>query len=235
MPRKHPGSLTVEEISIGISTCLDNAQSLFLEGDVLMETGHYARALMCFLASEQEMGKSAILLAMAGTAVEVEDDSRWQFLWKMFRDHGVKAGGGFLGSQTSQLAGEEFGMAIFLGLYGYGPKAERQRQSTLYVDFDDDGRRWTSPLEITVGTATEVRKRLKEGILKASIDRDRGLTSAKALAIRREVWAEMSIPPPADRKTRSYAKVLGEFVPIVSKRLLDKLSREGFTRPLYYN
>ena len=72
---RHSGPLPVEQVSVGISACIDNAVDLFGDALVLYNQKRYARALALLLTSLQEAGKVTLLRQMS--LLSSRDQKKW--------------------------------------------------------------------------------------------------------------------------------------------------------------
>ena len=88
-PRGHPtGPLDLDEISEGIASCLESAEQLIKDGDILSEAGRRPRSLTCYLIANEELGKVELLARMAMTSPRSQKG--WSNRWRQFRSHETK-------------------------------------------------------------------------------------------------------------------------------------------------
>ncbi|MBU2008362.1 MAG: AbiV family abortive infection protein [Chloroflexi bacterium] len=79
--------LSKEQIRVLLELCLQNAEELIGEADILLQAGKYARATgLCIIAME-ELGKRTTLWRAIGFG---EDETEWKAFWRRFRQHEVK-------------------------------------------------------------------------------------------------------------------------------------------------
>jgi AbiV family abortive infection protein len=186
---RHSGPLPVEQISLGISACIDNALDLFGDGLVLYNQKRYARALALLLTSLQEAGKVTLLRQMS--LLSSKDQKRWSQLWKSFRDHETKDAFG-QSAKISQDAkgnpGEAFWQQV-LYKTTLAPAKEKIRQFALYVDFVRKEKTWWSPREITAGLVEEIIDDIVAALYNLYRAREMRLFSAAALRVYREEFA----------------------------------------------
>ncbi len=108
-----------------------------------------------------------------------------------------------------------------------GGTAEEERNRTLYVDFEDKDRSWSSPLNDRLDLASPLLGLTRGALANLLVDREIGLHSPRALAIIREVCAANPIPDTpesADPATASTAYYLGTLArnEIIRQRLMEK-------------
>ena len=215
MTSKSPGVLSPEELSSGISACLDNSLSLYEDAELLLRADRPARALTCLLTSGQEMGKVNVLLSMA--SISPENESLWAKGWQKFYSHRYKAASGFMGVFPSMHDPEgtldyEFAIGIQFANQKAGPAAEEWRQESLYVGFLDGTREWASPLTITRQSLNRLKSSTKINLMILLDNRDKGLFSPRALEIRREVFSDLvcRTPPKGEPDFSETVRMVGE-------------------------
>ena len=192
MARRQHGPLTIEEISKGLGACVDNINALVLDAEALLQADRPARALTCLLVAGQEMGKVQFLQAML--TFDSDDSARWKQIWKAFYNHRSKAAGGLLGLLAPTTPPSVVGPIAVVLNAAIGATAEEERNRTLYVDFEDKERCWSSPLHDGPDIAPELLWLTREALTQLLANREIGLHSPKALRIIREVCASNPIP-----------------------------------------
>lgn len=230
MARRQHGPLTIEEISQGLEACIDNVSGLVADADVLIQAGRQTRALTCLLVAGQELGKLQLLQAML--TFDPNDSDRWKRVWKSFYNHKSKAAGGLLSFMDPNTPASEIGRMTILLNAIIGGTAEEERNRTLYVDFDDRERSWSSPISRGATLAADLLTMTQRALARLLSDRNIGLHSVRALQVIREVCASNPIPDdhmdpnePADPAVlaKFYQESLDRNV-IIRQRLTD----EGF-------
>jgi AbiV family abortive infection protein len=227
MARRYAGPLSLDEISVGISACIDNIKALTEDADILISTGRAARALNCLLVADQENGKVSVLYWMP--AIDPSDKKQWQVQWKWFRSHQSKAAAAFTGAVQPYLADSEIGQFALFANLQVGPAAEEERQRTLYVDFEEGNRGWSSPLNIPAAFVKRFRAIVQESLHRRLVERERGLYSPKALEIRREVfWPGIHPIDSQGTDPHALAAQLAQEARIRNERFTERLAQEGF-------
>jgi AbiV family abortive infection protein len=192
MAPKHPGPLTLDEISAGISACIDNIEALVGDADILLTAGRPARALTCLLVADQENGKVSILYCMPAFATN--DDKSCRHSWRAFRNHRSKASAAVVGAFQPYLDETRLEGIIQWVYSSVGSAAENERQGTLYVDFDTGHRSWLTPLATSVDFVQNFQVQVRQGLARRLVERERGLYSVRVLEIRREVYSQVHTP-----------------------------------------
>jgi AbiV family abortive infection protein len=186
---RHSGDLPIEQISAGISACIDNALDLFGDAMVLHHHRRYARTLSLLLTSLQEAGKVALLRQMS--LLSSGDQKKCSQLWKCFRNHQTKDGLG-QSAKINQDAKGNPGEAFWQqAVYNttFAPAREKTRQFALYVDFMRKDNTWWSPREITAALVQRTIDDAVAALYKLYREREMGLFSVAALRIYREEFA----------------------------------------------
>lgn len=229
MARRQHGCLTTEEISQGLEACVDNVSALFTDSEVLLQANRPIRALTCLLVAGQELGKIQYLNAML--TIGDGDTDRWRQIWKAFYNHKSKAAGGLLSLMDPKTPASELAQITIALNSGIGGTAEDERNRTLYVDFDDQRRSWTSPLSDGPKMALSLFLLTKPVVDRLLASKESGLHSTKALTIIREVYASNPIPDipepnePADpAKLAKFSQETFARMDIIRQRLAE----EGF-------
>lgn len=186
---KHSGVLSLEQISAGISACIDNALDLFGDAILLYDHKRYARASSLLLTSLQESGKVALLQQMS--LLSSREQKQWRRLWQRFRNHSEKDALG----QSAKIArgaegnpGEYFWQQ-FVYTATIAPAKEKIRQFGQYVDFIKKDDKWWSPREVTSAIVDLVIDDVVAALYKLYRAREIGLFSAPALLVYREEFA----------------------------------------------
>ena len=208
MPRRQHGPLTPEQISRGLEACIDNVSALVLDAEVLIQAGRPTRALTCLLVAGQELGKTQYLQAML--TFDVNDSDQWKRIWKAFYNHKSKASGGLLSLMDPNTSASKIGRAAILNS-AIGGTAEEERNRTLYVDFDDRDRSWSSPIGDESDITASLLQLTKQTLIRLLENRQVGLHSPIALEIIREVFASNPILDVPDPKAPADPAVLAKF------------------------
>ena len=117
----------------GFQNCIQNAQELCEEAELLLNNKRYARAYALTLICFEEIGK--LLVFLGGAYHGPGDKVLWRKFWKRFRSHTLK--------RTRVSLMEMFSLSsttaerTFLEMKTE-PEAEGLKQSALYVDYIDD-------------------------------------------------------------------------------------------------
>lgn len=227
MARRFSGPLTLDEISVGISACIGNIKALTEDADILLSVDRTARALTCLLVADQENGKVSVLYWMP--AIDTSDKKQWQVQWKRFRSHQSKAAAASIGAVQPYLADSEIGQfALYANLHG-GPAAEEERQRTLYVDFEERNRGWSSSQNTPVDFVIHFRELVRMGLHRRLVEQKRGLYSVKALEIRREVfWPGIHPVDSQGTDPDAVASQLAQESRVRNERFTARLAQEGF-------
>lgn len=183
---RYSGALSLEQISTGISACIENALDLFGDAMLLYEHKRHARALSLLLTSLQEAGKVALLRQM--TLHSSKDQQAWSHLWKRFRNHETKDAFGQSAKITRDALGNPGEAFLQQGRYNKttAPAKEKIRQFGQYVDFIKKDDKWWSPREVTSGIVELVIDDVVVALYKLYREREMGLFSAPALLVYRE-------------------------------------------------
>ena len=186
---KYSGALSLEQISTGISECIDNALDLFGDAMLLYDHKRYARASSLLLTSLQEAGKVALLQQMG--LLSSREQKQWSRLWKHFRNHSEKDALG----QSAKIARDaeenpgEFFWQHLVYSRTIAPAKEKIRQFGQYVDFIKKDDKWWSPREVTSGIVDLVIDDVVAVLYKLYRAREIGLFSAPALLVYRKEFA----------------------------------------------
>ncbi len=181
--------LSLEQISIGISSCIDNALNIFGDAMILHRHKRYPRALALLLTSIQEAGKVSLLRQMS--LLSSKDQKEWSRLWKRFRDHKTKDARGQSTKINQDVKGDP-GEAFWQQcVYNktFAPAKEKIRQCALYVDFISKDCAWWSPSEITAELVEHAIDDVVAALYMLYHDREMGLFSVPALRIYSEEFA----------------------------------------------
>lgn len=183
---RQSGYLTLEQISTGISACIDNALDLFRDAIVLHHHKCYARALSLLLTSLQEAGKVTLLVQMS--LLPPNDQKKWSQIWKRFHDHETKDAFGQsakINQETNGNPGEAFWQQVAYKKK-VAPAKEKIRQFALYVDFIKRDKAWWSPREITPSVVEQAIDDVVTALYTLYREREMGLFSVAAIKIHRE-------------------------------------------------
>ncbi len=131
-PRKYEGPLTHTMILKGFQNCIQNAQELCEEAELLLNNKRYARAYALTLICFEEIGKLLVLLG--GAYHGPRDKALWRKFWKRFRTHALKRSRVSLMEMLSlpSVTPEQ----TFREMQ-FEPEEEGLKQSALYVDYRD--------------------------------------------------------------------------------------------------
>ena len=208
MARRQHGPLPIEEISQGLEACVDNISNLVADAEVLVQAGRPTRALTCLLVAGQEFGKTQYLQAML--TFDVNDLDKWKRTWKAFYNHKSKESGGLLALMDPNTSASELGHAAIRNA-AIGGTAEEARSRTLYVDFDDRDRSWSSPIRNGSDMAAILLQLTQQVLALLLSNREVGLHSSEALGIIREVFASNPILIIPDANAPADPAALAEF------------------------
>ena len=183
--KNYSGRLSLEEIAEGIAACLQNARALVKDASVLLRARRHPRALTCLLLANEELGKVDVLGAMA--RIGPQEQARWADTWKSFRSHKFKEAHAAIQTTPDQLR------TSFDSIFSAAPVAfriaslgEESRQASLYVDFSESGRRWTSPLDIDRATVKRHLAFTRTALKRLEYYHKLGFFSVQALSIQHE-------------------------------------------------
>lgn len=231
---RYNGRLSLEQISEGISLCIDNAAQLWGDAQILVRSERFARALALLLMACQEAGKALVLQGMS-TIPPVEQKA-WGREWKKFRQHAEKGLSAAL-TEFAEFPWDEVEAAL-LGLLPWitedhdqqrGLLREKARQCCLYVDFLSDESEWWCPSAISEPLVNREMEYVTRVVGRLVLKRDIGLFSARALAIRAEIAASM----PALRLRASRGDhVLPVFDEAALRRFWQRVVSEGVVADL---
>src|SRR6185369_7297680 len=160
---KYKGHLSIDEIAEGIQHCIRNAEALHDDGCVLLAGRRFARSVLTFIASMEEVGKSSVLGSMV--RIPKDNQSLWNEFWRDFRSHEEKTTRAFVQIYTDEVRAHPamlFTAAKFQRQLA--PAGERLRQASLYVDFHAREKRWIIPEEYSEDDAEKWRCRSKLAI-----------------------------------------------------------------------
>jgi AbiV family abortive infection protein len=223
--KKYRGRLSPEQIAEGIAACLQNARALVEDAKVLVRAKRHPRALTCLLAAKQELGKVDVLGAMA--RIDDQKQEHWADLWKSFHSHVVKGTYAAVQTTPDQLRGS-FGsvFAAIPGSFQIASSEEELRQASLYVDFSERRRCWTSPLSTDPAAVEKHLESTQKVLERLEHYQNSGLFSAQALKIQHEeLSAAISSFPPFKDVTKEDLIRIKMLEPHV-KRCLIRLIRE---------
>ena len=168
--RTFQGALSLHEIHEGIRCCVENAESLRDDANLLLKHERWARSFALTISASEEVGKVVVLHSMA--EVPSSKPKAWVQHWKEARCHTAKTL--YAGAQMwhdrlySQIGAQ-------LGGVGLDEKLlERLRQGGLYVDFDEE-RQWRTPKEIVKKMAEEQFHRAENSLARLQHYQQRGL------------------------------------------------------------
>jgi len=131
-----------EQLQSGLSLAIDNAIEL-LSAAMELQEKHQSKALALAQIGQEEIGKSLTILAAFGIP---EEPKAWEWFWKGWRDHKLKAHRAYLYELITPVRLEisspdgEF--------HDGGPRRNpisREKEVGLYVDYDQGSKTFTSP------------------------------------------------------------------------------------------
>jgi len=131
-PKKYEGPLTHTMILRGFQNCIQNAQELCEEAELLFKDKRYARAYALTLICFEEIGKLMVLLT--GAYHGPRDKALWRKFWKRFRSHTLKRTRVSLMEMLSLQSTTAEQTIVEMEAE---PEAEGLKQSALYVDYRD--------------------------------------------------------------------------------------------------
>ncbi len=131
-PRKYEGPLTHTMILKGFQNCIQNAQELCEEAELLLNNKRYARAYALTLICFEEIGKLLVLLG--GAYHGPRDKALWRKFWKRFRSHALKR---TRVSLMEMLSLSSVTPEQTFREMKFEPETEGLKQSALYVDYRD--------------------------------------------------------------------------------------------------
>ena len=186
---RHSGHLSLEQISAGISACIDNALDLFGDAMILRHHKRHARALSLLLTSLQEAGKVSLLRQMS--LLSPKDQKKWSHLWRLFRDHEAKDGLGQSAKISNNVQGDpgEAFLEQFVYNSTLAPAKEKIRQFGQYVDFVPKDGTWWSPRDITPEVVEHAVEDVVAALYRLYREREMGLFSVPALRVYTEEFA----------------------------------------------
>ncbi|MGC8903505.1 MAG: AbiV family abortive infection protein [Fervidobacterium sp.] len=122
--------LDIEELAEGIKLCIENAESLLNDAELLFNNGKFPRAFSLAVLSVEEMGKIPMLVRAA--CFEKDEKSRWSEFWKGWRNHEFKFG--------RSLGPGVLGLTLTLNkkLSDLIKKCETLKLRGFYVDFNKE-------------------------------------------------------------------------------------------------
>ena len=220
--KKYCGALSLEEIAEGIDACLQNARALVKDASVLLRARRYPRALTCLLVANGELGKVDVIGAMA--RIHPKKQVLWADIWKSFRNHKSKGAHAAMQTVPDQLR-ISFASVFpaILGAARIASLGEEHRQASLYVDFSESGRRWTSPLNIDRATVKQHLEFTRKVLERLENCQKLGFFSVQALNIQHEeLSAALSSLPPTKDLTKDDLELLETHI----KRCIIRLIRE---------
>jgi AbiV family abortive infection protein len=225
---RYSGFLSLEQLAAGIQVCLKNIRELKADADCLFEAGRWARSMSMLIVAMEEIGKISILCSMA--RIPSNNQSLWADAWASFRSHEDKSTWSFVSSFSQGLgAHPELLVKAGMAQRAFAPLCERLRQFGLYTDFHASQKRWLEPSEVTKADAEGWQRRFDAAFATCSdLDR-RGLYSARALELQKEVYAEINADRPR-RKDVSWNDVLAmlEASSDLADAYFSRLRAEGF-------
>ncbi|MFA5014200.1 MAG: AbiV family abortive infection protein [Actinomycetota bacterium] len=187
---KYNGKLTLEQISKGICSCIENALNIFADAYILKKAKRFPRASSLFLTAMQEAGKVNILKNML--TISPENQKRWKKEWQNFRRHEIKDSLGQsveISSEFNNSPGEAFWQQLLYAKY-LAPAREKIRQLGFYVDYAADDKKWWSPNEITEEMVGTIESEVVKILFRLKKEEELGLFSIKALKISQEEFKD---------------------------------------------
>ncbi len=176
---RYEGSITLDEIKVGILETINNVESLLDDAQYLLKAKRYPRAFALSVTAIEEIGKIMVLQTMA----EIPESHRgvWKTIWNDFRSHNLKYSYGETKVWNDQLLAQ-------LGAYlsaDYKEKIvlERFRQLSLYVDYSEKNKRWFTPNEIVEEMVEKEFKIANECLVRIKYYRDKGMYEVHTLKL----------------------------------------------------
>lgn len=180
--RTFRGVLSFHDIHEGVCCCVENAQSLCDDAELLLKHERWPRSFALSISTMEEVGKVVVLHSMA----EIPSSKRklWRQHWKEARCHTAKTL--YAGTRMwhdrlySQIGAQLCSVSLDEKLL------ERLRQGGLYVDFDED-RQWRIPKEVVREMAESQFHQAKTSLAQVQHYQQRGLFEIAWLQRRAEV------------------------------------------------
>jgi AbiV family abortive infection protein len=132
------GSLTTEQIAVGLHFCYSNALDLLEDARILLKNRKIARAFgLCVLCLE-ELAK--IPLLSNGIFLQGKDGTVWSKFWKAFCSHKLKQNIWSIYGQGQLLSAAGRREKYYKHLYSPAlPSLEKMKQLSFYVAYLNDG------------------------------------------------------------------------------------------------
>lgn len=131
-----------EQLQRGFSLAIDNAIEL-LSAAIELREKHQSKALALAQIGQEEIGKSLTILAAFGIP---EEPKAWEWFWKGWRDHNLKAHRAYLYELITPLRLEI--SSLDAEFHDGGPRRSpisREKEVGLYVDYDQGSKTFTLP------------------------------------------------------------------------------------------
>ena len=189
------GPLSPEQALQGIDCCLNNAEALIEDAQLLVDKGRPARcAALCLVAAE-ELGKIPML---ANCSSRGEDRGRWRSFWRRFRSHLSKLSMGDMvfASEVIEPNLAAIGRRQFGTEYGH---VAGLREASLYVDWVDG--RFVAPGDVpdVAALASPLLTELRDALEFHRCVRER-LTPDSMKALRAPDWMNARLTDAARSK-----------------------------------
>lgn len=146
MAKANGPPLSFEQLLDGFGRSIDNAWMMFHAAGKLIEGGFHAVALGVAQLGQEELGKS--ILFLAAFSLPTRDPAEWNWFWRYWRDHRMKAHLAFryelispLRIEAHSLSGER------LSGLPFRDNITHEKEFGLYVNFDSQSGKFTSPAE----------------------------------------------------------------------------------------
>ncbi len=130
MTAKPLGPINSSQLLALMRACLENAQAIRDDADLLFAGGRYSRAAYLYAISLEELGK----IPMLARCPEFGDDRRlWRRFWKRFRSHEQK-----LSTRIGEIYNALVSPKTASLMRWFMRSMDVMKQRTLYVDFEHD-------------------------------------------------------------------------------------------------
>jgi AbiV family abortive infection protein len=122
------------------AACLENAEALLSDSELLLEHERHASAVAWALLALEEFGKH--MLCSFALTISLDDADAWRAFWRRWRAHPTKlrmAAGQFIDLVAEPGAsGDELWRQAYDGLRSQIPAMNRWKQDAIYVDWNVD-------------------------------------------------------------------------------------------------
>jgi AbiV family abortive infection protein len=180
---KFNGTLSIQEIHDGIEVCFRNAKALCADSELLFAHERWPRSFALSISALEEVGKVVVLHSMV--EIPTSKPKVWKQHWREARCHVTKTLYGRTRIWHDELYSQ---MGAQLSTDDLVDRlTERLRQGGLYVDFDQDDRKWRTPKEITKAMAEKEKFQAMESLSQLQCYRQQGLFNIEWLVKRAEI------------------------------------------------